>query len=131
MPDRAWPPDVADYLSSQWPFSHRSYQWNNYYDQATFEDTLTTLSQESQEHVPRVGTDANQPCRILARPSDAGHAGKGVWLLRGPRVTGLAMMAGVAAHRRLPGRCHLPVRLSAKAERRRQRRATVGPSDAR
>ena len=51
-----------------------------------------TTAQDSQVFVPCVGAD--QPCRILARPSDAGHLSEGAWILRGAgvRVTNLAMM---------------------------------------
>ena len=56
-----------------------------------------TDAQDKQRYKPSVGgspdsTRPRQPCRILARPSDAGHAHLGAWLLTGARVTSLAMM---------------------------------------
>ena len=66
VPHRTWPDDVADYLSKTWPFNHHCCQWRHYKDEATFADTLT-----ASQYVPRVGRGGGQPCRILARPSDA------------------------------------------------------------
>ena len=90
VPHSEAPVDVAFWLSQRWPFSHHSYQWNFYDDQPAFGDTMTT-AQDSQVFVPCVGAD--QPCRILARPSDAGLS-EGAWILKGDGVlvTNLAMM---------------------------------------